>query len=363
MHITLVAGARPNFMKIAPMMHAMKNEASKGADISYQLVHTGQHYDKKLSEQFFDELNIPKPDANLEVGSGSHADQTANIMIKFEEFLLANPTDVVLVVGDVNSTVAAALVAKKLGIIVVHVEGGIRSFDRSMPEEINRLATDSITDYFMTTSRVANQNLLKEGVKEEQLFFVGNTMIDTLLVNKARFERNDVFDTYNVKEGDYIVTTLHRPSNVDDATNLHHLLNEISKAAGDKKVLFPCHPRTKHKLDGLSEIPQNIIVLDPMGYLYFGYMLEHAYAVVTDSGGIQEETTVLGIPCMTLRDNTERPETCEVGTNVLIGTDPSKLAGHFKLLDEGKWKQGGVPELWDGKTSERITEALLHLKR
>lgn len=361
MKIVLVAGARPNFMKIAPIIHAILKAKESGKDISYRLVHTGQHYDEKLSKQFFDQLNIPKPHVNLEVGSGSHATQTAAIMVAFEQYLVAHPADLVLVVGDVNSTMAAAIVAKKLMIKVAHVEAGIRSFDRKMPEEINRLATDAICDLFYTTSTWAGENLIKEGISPNQIEFVGNTMIDTLRANEGRFIEPECFYKEGLVSGQYIASTLHRPSNVDDPQNLKVLLDTICKMAGAKKVVFPCHPRTKAKVDALGALPSNLVILEPMGYLQFMYLIKHAYAVVTDSGGIQEETTVLGIPCMTLRDSTERPETVSEGSNVLVGTNPLDLEPYFQTLDGGGWKQGQIPAKWDGKTSDRIIEHILSL--
>lgn len=361
MNIVLVAGARPNFMKIAPIMDALKSAKDRGEELEFKLIHTGQHYDEKMSSQFFDQLGIPKPDVNLEVGSGSHAVQTAAIMIAFEKFLTNSPTDLVIVVGDVNSTMAATIVAKKMNVKVAHVEAGIRSCDMKMPEEINRLVTDSICDYFYTTSKWAGDNLIRTGVDPDRIYFVGNTMIDTLLKNKPKFIKPEVFDVLGLYRSDYLVVTLHRPSNVDDEKQLGSLLQEISAVGLDKKVIFPCHPRTRKKIEQIEDVPNNIYLLEPMGYLEFMFLVSNAYAVVTDSGGIQEETTVLGIPCMTLRDNTERPETVEIGTNELIGSDPSKLSAAFSKLKEGAWKKGEVPELWDGEAAHRIVESVLKL--
>jgi UDP-N-acetylglucosamine 2-epimerase (non-hydrolysing) len=359
MHITLIAGARPNFMKIAPIIDQIKKAQKDGRQIDFSLVHTGQHYDKKLSQDFFDELNIPKPDANLSVGSGSHAKQTAAIMVAFEEFLVEHPTDLVLVVGDINSTMAATLVAKKMNIKVAHVEAGIRSFDLTMPEEINRMVTDAICDYFFVTSRVAIKNLKHNGIKDEQIFFVGNTMIDTLLHNKNRFKQPIIFDSLQLKDKEYLVSTLHRPSNVDEPENLQQLMLAIGSL--DKIVVFPCHPRTKAKLESISAIPENLKLVDPLSYLEFMYLIERSFAVITDSGGITEETTVLGIPCMTLRENTERPETVELGTNQLLGTNPKAIQPAYNELLKNNNKKGQIPELWDGKTSERIIDILLQL--
>ncbi len=359
MHITLIAGARPNFMKIAPIIDAIKEAKVKGHNINFSLVHTGQHYDKKLSQDFFDELNIPHPNVNLNVGSGSHAKQTAAIMIAFEEYLLQITTDLVVVVGDINSTMAATLVAKKLNLKVAHVEAGIRSFDLSMPEEINRMVTDAICDYFFVTSRVAIKNLKNNGIKDEQIFFVGNTMIDSLLKNKDRLIKPPIYDQLGLEKGKYIVSTLHRPSNVDDTHKLSTLLEAIGNL--DESVVFPCHPRTRVKLEAIAHLPDNLKLIEPLSYLEFMFLVKNCYAVITDSGGITEETTVLGIPCMTLRENTERPETVEIGTNELLGTNPESIAVFYKKLKNGNWKKGGIPELWDGETSNRIIETLLEI--
>ncbi len=371
MKITIVAGARPNFMKIAPLIHAIEKKSSFTPAmkvINYRLVHTGQHYDTKLSATFFNELGIPAPDINLEVGSGTQAEQTAGIMLGFEKELLAHPTDLVVVVGDVTSTMACSITAKKLNIRVAHIEAGIRSFDLSMPEEINRMVTDSITDMFFTTSHFANENLKKAGVPEGRIFFVGNVMIDTLMANRHRFTKPGLWDEIGLKDKGYMVITLHRPNNVDDPENLHRLLSAISGSAGGKKVIFPVHPRTRKVINGFSPavlqscglaVPTRIHLVEPMGYLEFNYLVERAFAVITDSGGITEETTVMGVPCMTLRNSTERPETCTVGTNELLGTDPAAINPAMERLHEGKWKRGGVPEMWDGRASERIVDVLL----
>lgn len=363
MKITIVAGARPNFMKIAPLIHAIEKKSSITPAmkvINYRLVHTGQHYDPKLSATFFKELGIPEPDVNLEVGSGTQAEQTAGIMLGFEKELIAHPTDLVVVVGDVTSTMACSITAKKLNTRVAHIEAGIRSFDLSMPEEINRMVTDSITDMFFTTSHFANENLKKAGVPEDRIFFVGNVMIDTLMVNRHRFTKPGLWDEIGLQDKGYLVITLHRPNNVDDPENLHRLLSAISGSAGAKKVIFPVHPRTRKVIDSFgSSVAGGIYLAEPMGYLEFNYLVERAFAVVTDSGGITEETTVMGVPCMTLRNSTERPETCTVGTNELLGTDPAAIKPAMQRLFEGKWKRGGVPEMWDGRASERIVDVLL----
>lgn len=359
MKITLVAGARPNFIKIAPIIKAIEKKQNEGEKLSYRLVHTGQHYDKNLSDTFFEELNIPHPNANLEVKSGSQSVQTAAIMIAFEQELIQNPCDLVLVVGDVNSTMACAIVAKKLNLKVAHVEAGIRSGDMTMPEEINRIVTDSITDYFFTTSSWAGDNLLKYGVDSSVVHFVGNVMIDTLYQNLDRISAPNFWDEYNLEVGKYIILTLHRPSNVDEEQSLVKLLSGIDKMVGDKKVIFPIHPRTKAILGETNLKLKNIIFVEPQGYLNFMYLIKNSFAVITDSGGISEETTVLGIPCFTMRDNTERPETQTIGTNTLVGSSIENLEKIFGEFLENGSRKSGVPELWDGITSERIIDILL----
>ncbi len=359
--ITLIAGARPNFMKIAPIIHAIQKEIDNGKNLSYRLIHTGQHYDKKMSGDFFDQLEIPQPHANLESGGGTQAEQTANIMIRFEKELIENPTDLVLVVGDVTSTMACAIVAQKLHTKVAHVEAGIRSNDWTMPEEINRLVTDAITNYFFTTSKLANSNLIQSGVKEEFIFFVGNTMIDTLLKQKDRFIKPGFWDEKKLESNAYIVLTLHRPANVDDETKLKNLLHEIISNSEGLPILFPVHPRTRKILSQIGVTNDQLHFIEPMGYLEFNYMVQNAKAVITDSGGITEETTVLGIPCLTLRDNTERPETVTEGTNELIGTNPKAIKPALEKLFSGNWKKGSIPELWDGKTADRIVKIIQDL--
>ena len=416
MLITLIAGARPNFMKIAPLIKAIQKAAAEGHDIQYRLVHTGQHYDKNMSDTFFEELGIPAPDINLGCGGGTQAEQTANIMVAFEEDLLANPTDLVLVVGDVTSTMACSIVAKKLNTKVCHVEAGIRSWDLTMPEEINRMVTDSLADYMFTTSEIANKNLLLQGAslecKEEsvkckgtenskaetqastpytlhytpianslpalaeeqyafkrnvqRVWWVGNVMIDTLLANRARFRKPAVYDELGLEEKNYVVMTMHRPANVDEEQHLKALMEQIITNVHGLPIIFPIHPRTAkifYNLWGneeqLAQLFPNLHIVAPMGYLEFNYMVEHAKVVVTDSGGITEETTVMGVPCITLRDNTERPETCTLGTNRLIGTNPDAVKPALDALFAGHWQQGSIPPLWDGHTAERIVEILL----
>lgn len=361
MKITIVAGARPNFIKIAPIIKSIQKQENEGAAISFRLVHTGQHYDKNLSDTFFEELNIPQPDSNLEVKSGSQSQQTAAIMVAFEQELIENPCDLVLVVGDVNSTMACALVAKKMNLKVAHVEAGIRSGDLTMPEEINRIVTDSITDYFFTTSETASENLLKYGADPKQIHFVGNVMIDTLTQNLGRIQKPDFWEKYNLETGNYIILTLHRPSNVDEEASLQKLLLGIDALANGKKVIFPVHPRTKAILENTNINFKNIIYVEPQGYLAFMYLIKNSFAVITDSGGISEETTVLGIPCFTMRTTTERPETTTIGTNTLVGISIENLEKEFhSFLKNGK-RNGGIPDLWDGKASERIIDILLTL--
>lgn len=358
MKVTLIAGARPNFMKIAPIIHAMQKKAGQGRDISYRLVHTGQHYDQKMSDTFFTELNIPEPDANLGCGGGSQAEQTAAILVAFEKELLENPADLVLVVGDVTSTMACAIVAKKLNIKVAHVEAGIRSFDLTMPEEINRMVTDSITDYFFTTSTFANKNLKDAGIEDSRIHFVGNVMIDTLLVNMPRFSEPEIFGQLGLQQGQYIMMTLHRPANVDQGEKLKKLIDTIISNVQGLPVIFPIHPRTAKIFLDLGIAAENLHIIDPLGYLEFNYLVKHCRAVITDSGGITEETTVMGVPCLTLRDNTERPETVEEGTNMLVGTNPDNVKPALDSLFSGNWKKGGIPQLWDGNAAERIVDVL-----
>ena len=393
MLVTLIAGARPNFMKIAPIISAIKAAEASGQDMHYRLVHTGQHYDKNMSDTFFEELGIPQPEVNLGCGGGTQAEQTAHIMVAFEQYLMANPCDLVLVVGDVTSTMACSIVAKKLNTKVAHVEAGIRSWDLTMPEEINRMVTDSLADYMFTTTDIADRNLLRMGAvraeewKSEQVALghdrcpqrvwrVGNVMIDTLLKNMPRFRKPIVYDELGLQEGKYVVMTMHRPANVDEETHLRALMEQIITNVHGEPIVFPIHPRTAKIFYGLwgsatgsveenraalHKVFPNLHIVDPMGYLEFNYLVQHSRAVVTDSGGITEETTVMGVPCITLRDNTERPETCTVGTNELIGTNPAAVKPALDKLYAGEWKKGAIPELWDGHAAERIVEILANL--
>ncbi|MBN1651308.1 MAG: UDP-N-acetylglucosamine 2-epimerase (non-hydrolyzing) [Bacteroidales bacterium] len=363
MDITIIAGARPNFIKIAPLVSALNSwNKQNTTKINYRLVHTGQHFDEKMSQSFFDDLNIPPPHINLNAGGGSQAEQTATIMIAFEKELEDHPAGLVIVVGDVTSTMACTIVAKKMNIKVAHIEGGIRSFDMSMPEEINRMVTDSISDYFFTTSKTANQNLSNLGIPKERIYFVGNIMIDTLLGNIDRFKKPLFFDRLGLPETSYFVLTMHRPANVDQTNILIEFLDTISAHVHNLPVIFPVHPRTAKTLEKLDFYRSNIYFVEPLSYLEFNYLVKNAKGVITDSGGITEETTVFGVPCMTLRDNTERPETIQLGTNVLVGTNPKHLIPYMKKLFSNDWKTSEIPELWDGNTAERIVAILSKLE-
>ena len=362
MNIELIAGARPNLMKIAPIIDAVLEEQAKGTDSQFRLIHTGQHYDKNMSDSFFVQLGIPKPNVNLGAGGGTQAEQTAAIMIGYEKLLLSERSDLCLVVGDVTSTMACAIVAQKLHIPVAHVEAGIRSGDWTMPEEINRLVTDSITNYFFTTTPEATKTILNSGVAEDRVFWVGNTMIDTLLKQRPRFRKPNFWDELALEKGQYIVMTLHRPANVDDEEKLKELIEEIISNSNGLPLIFPVHPRTAKILATLNIGHQQLHTIEPLGYLEFNYLVENALAVITDSGGITEETTVMGVPCMTLRDNTERPETVDVGTNELIGTNPKSIKPALEKLFAGEWKKGSIPELWDGNTAKRIVSILKNLQ-
>ncbi|MDR1057025.1 MAG: UDP-N-acetylglucosamine 2-epimerase (non-hydrolyzing) [Coxiellaceae bacterium] len=340
--IHLVCAARPNFMKIAPLYHSLKNENWCSA----QIVHTGQHYDYQMSQAFFDDLKLPSPHYHLGVGSGSHAEQTAQTMIAYEKLCLgqSNP-DLVIVVGDVNATLACSVAAKKLNLKVAHLEAGLRSFDRTMPEEVNRVITDSISDYHLIPSKDADENLLHEGIKPEQIYFVGNIMIDSYCIMKGKIKRKEIYKKFGLNKQKYIVLTLHRPTNVDSEEYLASILEKISFI--NKQVVFPVHPRTKKKIENIESISKNIILVDPLGYIDFMSLVMNAAYVISDSGGIQEETTYLGIPCFTLRDTTERSVTITLGSNQLVNVD--------NLLDKIKYpKSGSVPLLWDGNTAGRI---------
>ena len=356
--IDIIAGARPNFMKIAPIIRALERRKSEGGPLRYRLVHTGQHYDPSMSGSFFEQLGIPEPHVNLEVGSGTQAEQAAAIMIGYEALLLRERSALCLVVGDVTSTMACAIAAQKLHVPVGHVEAGIRSGDWSMPEEINRMATDAITNWFFTTSEVANANLRHAGVNDDRIFFVGNTMIDTLMANKDRLRPPVFWEELGLAKGEYFVLTMHRPNNVDASGMFAQMLAAIGDGTRGMPVVFPVHPRAAKTLLELPSLPANLRMVDPQPYLEFNYLVRHARAVITDSGGITEETTVMGVPCLTLRDNTERPETVSIGTNELIGTDPARLKPALDRLFAGEWKRGAIPEKWDGESAERIVAVL-----
>jgi UDP-N-acetylglucosamine 2-epimerase (non-hydrolysing) len=358
MQLLHVVGARPNFVKAAPVAAALA-----AREVTQSIVHTGQHYDARMSGVFFKELGLPEPDVNLEVGSGSHAAQTAQIMERFEPVVLERKPDMVLVYGDVNSTVAAALVCAKLLVPVAHVEAGLRSGDRSMPEEINRLLTDQLADLLFTPSSDGDDNLIREGILPEKIKLVGNVMIDTLVrllpAAEARWPQLEM----EFPRGPFALVTLHRPSNVDDPRQLSRLLGELGRIGGDLNVLFPVHPRTRRAIeDGGLEVPETIRLMEPLGYLDFLAMEQHARVVITDSGGIQEETTYLGVPCLTLRDTTERPITITTGTNILIGGDMELLKVELAKILTGEGKQGQRPPLWDGHASERIAGEILRTK-
>lgn len=358
MLIDVIAGARPNFMKIAPILRAIEARQAAGSRLRYRLVHTGQHYDARMSQDFFVQLGIPEPHFNLEVGSGTQAEQTAAILTRYEKLLLETRSALCLVVGDVTSTMACAITAQKLCVPVAHVEAGIRSGDWTMPEEINRMVTDAITNWFFTTSEFANTNLRRAGVDEERIFFVGNTMIDTLLANLERLRPPPFWNELGLRPGEYFVVTLHRPANVDTQAGFARLLTAIGEATRGLPIVFPVHPRTAKTLQSVKNLPASLHLVEPQPYLEFNYLVKHARAVITDSGGITEETTVMGVPCLTLRDSTERPETISVGTNELLGTDPAALRPALDRLFAGAWKKGSIPEKWDGHTGERIAAEL-----
>lgn len=351
-----VCGARPNFMKIAPLMKVFR----KRNNFETLLVHTGQHYDEKMSKLFFEELEISKPDINLEVGSGSHAVQTAEIMKRFEPVVQNFKPDYVLVVGDVNSTIACGLVAVKFGVKLIHVEAGLRSFDRSMPEEINRVLTDAISDLLFVTEQAGVDNLRKEGVSSDKIYLVGNVMIDTLLSNKAKAEASDVLERMSLQRKRYAVITLHRPSNVDDIVGLEKIISAFEVIERDIKLVFPIHPRTRKNMEGTrlqerTELMKNLILLEPVGYLDFLKLMSNAALVMTDSGGIQEETTILQVPCMTLRENTERPVTITEGTNRLVHIDSRDILRNYNEIKSNNFEaKGKIPKYWDGKAAERI---------
>lgn len=358
MKLHIIAGARPNFLKISSLCNSIKN--LNYSSLAFKLIHTGQHFDKNLSQIFFSELKIPKPDVNLNCGGGTSIEQISKIMISYDNYIKKNLPDYTIVVGDVNSTIACSIVAKSYGVKVIHVEAGIRSYDISMPEEINRILTDSISDIAFVTSENAKKNLIKSGFNRENIFFVGNTMVDTLLFNMKRFKKPFLFKDNNLELKKYIVLTLHRPSNVDNYNLLNEFLNYFDKNLNNYKIIFPVHPRTKKNINKNNNY-KNLIFCDPLGYLEFNYLVKNSFAVITDSGGITEETTIMNIPCLTIRDNTERPETITDGTNELIGTNIKSFDIYFKKLFDGNWKSGKSPKYWDGKTGDRIIKTLISI--
>lgn len=356
--IISVVGARPNFIKIAPVHRAFEKYSD---DIKHIICHTGQHFDDKMSKIFFEELHMPKPDYFLGLGGGSHAVQTARIMVEFEKILLNEKPDLVIVPGDVNSTLAASLVAAKLHIPVAHVESGLRSFDRKMPEEINRVLADEISDFLFVTEESGLHNLENEGVDKSKVYFTGNVMIDSLINFMPFIDKSGVINELGLEKENYILTTFHRPSNVDKEEELQDLVSAINELADLSKIVFPIHPRTKNNLEKfglINSIKENVIILEPLGYIDFLNLTKNAMLVITDSGGIQEETTFLGVQCITVRDNTERPITSEIGTNHMIGTDLRSVVDAAKEIVGGKIKRGRIPELWDGKAADRIAEII-----
>ena len=362
--IVNVVGARPNYMKIAPIYRAMEEYP----EIQSCIVHTGQHYDHAMSDLFFNQLELPEPHYHLGVGSASHGEQTGKIMIAFEPILAELKPDVVVVVGDVNSTIACGLVATKMGIRLAHVEAGLRSFDRTMPEEINRVMTDQISDYLFTTEASAHENLKMEGIKKGKIFFVGNVMIDSLLRHRKKAAGGDALRNLGLEPNNYVLVTLHRPSNVDDRDMLVQLISALCDLSEKVPVVFPLHPRTRSRVQafGLEDMfnrSHGFVLTEPLGYLDFVQCMDNALVVVTDSGGVQEESTVLGVPCITVRDNTERPVTVSEGTNVVVGRNPTRLLEEAFRVLRGEGKKGRVPALWDGSAAERIVRILVEEDR
>jgi UDP-N-acetylglucosamine 2-epimerase (non-hydrolysing) len=358
--IISVVGARPNFMKIAPIYGALYNYKDS---ITHKICHTGQHFDKNMSDIFFDQLGIPSPDFFLGIGSGSHAEQTGKTMIEFEKVLIAEKPDLVIVVGDVNSTIACSLTAKKLHIKVAHIEAGLRSFDRLMPEEINRILTDSISDYLFVTEESGTKNLMNEGIDKNKVFFVGNCMIDSLVKLLPIIEKSIIVKDLNLEEKSYVLVTMHRPSNVDSEIKLKELISLLNFIASKREIVFPIHPRTRKNLQRfllLEKINNNIQITDPIGYIDFIKLVKGAELIITDSGGIQEESTFLGVQCLTVRSSTERPSTVLLGTNQLIGDDFRNVEKAVMDIINGYKKAGTIPDLWDGKSAERIVDILIN---
>ncbi len=366
--VQFIAGARPNFMKIAPIVQAIlrgtEQYTKSERNLQFDIVHTGQHYDNNMSEIFFEDLGIPESRYNLEVGSGTHAEQTAKIMIEYEKVLINSEPELIIVVGDVNSTIACSLTARKMGIPVGHVEAGLRSFDMGMPEEINRKLTDAISDLLFVTEESGLTNLRREGIEKNKIHFVGNVMIDTLLkhldkLNCGKYELNDQIENFATKNEKYAVLTLHRPSNVDNRDTFERIWGALYEVSGDIPILFPTHPRTKSRIEESKVAAAAITTIDPIGYMDMLHAVQGATLVLTDSGGLQEETTALGVPCMTIRENTERPSTIDIGTNYLVGTDPERILSVARQILDGNAKEGKVPPLWDGKAAERIVDVIM----
>jgi len=359
MKIISVAGTRPNFIKIAPLNKEFSRYSRR---VNHKICHTGQHFDEKMSKVFFSELNLPKPDFYLGVGGGSHAVQTARIMVEFEKVLLVEKPDLIIVVGDVNSTMACSIVASKLNRKIAHVEAGLRSFDRIMPEEINRMVTDTLSDFLFVSEKDGLENLKREGVSDSKVFFTGNIMIDSLVHYMDRINQSNIMPEYQLDKQDYILVTFHRPSNVDSYSDIKSLGDLLNFLAEKRKIIFPIHPRTlkniqTHEL--WDKMHPNVIITDPLGYFDFLALMKNAELVITDSGGIQEETTYLGVQCLTVRDNTERPVTVDIGTNQLVGTDINAIKRAAFEVMNGKIKKGRIPRLWDGKTAERIVNIIM----
>jgi UDP-N-acetylglucosamine 2-epimerase (non-hydrolysing) len=361
--IVSVVGARPNFMKIAPILRELRKYPS----CQSVLVHTGQHYNANMSDVFFKDLQIPEPDIFLNVGSGSHAKQTADVMTGFEQVLEKEKPDLVIVVGDVNSTLACSVTASKMNVKVAHVEAGLRSFDKRMPEEINRMVTDALSDYLFTTEKSGNDHLLREGKKPEQIFFAGNVMIDSLVFSKKRIDESSVIRQLQLIPQEYILVTLHRPSNVDNKESLAKVVRILDTLQQRVQVVFPIHPRSLKMIEKFGYQKQidsmgKLKLTDPIGYVDFLSLMRDAKAVVSDSGGLQEESTFLGVPCLTMRENTERPVTIDVGTNTLVGLEEEKIYGYIEKIISGTYKKGAIPELWDGRAAERIVSVLTKLR-
>lgn len=358
MKIDLIAGARPNFVKIASLIHAIQKSS---IILDFRLIHTGQHYDEALSGNLFKQLKLPNPDINLGIGSGSQAEQTSSIMISYEKILKESKPDICLVVGDVTSSMACAVTAKKMQIKVAHVEAGLRSNDWTMPEEVNRVLIDSISDLFFTTTQEAADYLISCGKEKDIVHFVGNTMIDTLLRFRQDFRKPEIWFKLQLEPQAYLVLTMHRPGNVDEKNNFQNMLDQILKSSRGLPIIFPAHPRTASILKDLNCKAENLHIIPPLGYLEFNYIVENAKAVITDSGGITEEATVLGVPCLTLRENTERPETITIGSNEIIGRNPEKWKVAWEKIHKNNWKKSSIPDLWDGKAGKRIVDVFQNL--